>query len=211
MRAWGAELVVHGADFNEAADHATALAARDGLHRVPSFHADLVAGVASYALELLRAVPDLDVLYVPIGMGSGACACIAARDALGRRDVEIVGVTSTGARGFKLAFDAGVPTESPVTTRLADGMAVRAQAPEALAMIRAGLQRIVEVSDAEVAHAMRLIFSATHNVAEGAGAAAFAAALQDKAALKGKKVAAILCGGNVDSAVFARVLNEETM
>lgn len=208
MKAFGAELVEQGDDFQAAREHAQMLAERDGLHMVPSFHEDLVAGVASYALELLRAVPDLDVIYVPIGMGSGACACIAARDALGHK-ARVAGVTSTGARGYKLSVDAKRCIESPVTTQLADGMAVRTPHPDALAMIRAGLDHIVEVSDAEVAQAMRLIYTATHNVAEGAGAAALAAAMQERTQLKGKKVAAILCGGNVDSDVFAKVLRSE--
>lgn len=205
MRSWGAELIEHGDDFTAAGEHASVLAERDGLHRVPSFHHDLVAGVATYVAELLRAVPDLDVIYVPIGLGSGACACIMARDTLGSK-AQIIGVTSSGARGYKLAFDSGQCCDSVVTTQLADGMAVRAQSAEALAVLRGGLERIVEVSDAQVADAMRLIYSATHNVAEGAGAASMAAVMQDKSLLKGKKVAAVLCGGNVDSAVFAQVL-----
>lgn len=206
MQAFGAELVEHGDDFQAAREHAEQLAKAQGLHMVPSFHEHLVTGVASYALELLRAVPDLDVLYVPIGMGSGCCGCIAARDAL-QHKARIVAVTSTGARGYKLSLDAGRCIESAVTTQLADGMAVRMPHPDALKMIAGGIDRVVEVSDAEVAEAMRLIYRCTHNVAEGAGAAALAAAMQEKALLKGKKVAAILCGGNVDSDVLASVLN----
>jgi threonine dehydratase len=205
MRAFGAELVEHGEDFQAAREHAQALAEREGLRMVPSFDDDLVEGVASYALELLRALPDLDRLYVPIGLGSGACGCIAARDALGL-GTRIVGVTSAGARGYKLSLEAGRVVDAPVTTVLADGLAVRSPDARALALLRAGLDEVVEVDDAEVAQAMRLLFRCTHNAAEGAGAAATAAVLQQRGRLAGQKVAAVLCGGNVDSALFARVL-----
>jgi threonine dehydratase len=204
MRAFGAELVVHGADFTESSAYAQTLAEREGLHRVPSYHESLVKGVASYALELFGAV-QLDALYVPIGMGSGACACIAARDALGLK-TEIVGVTSAHARAYKLSIDAGTPIDSPANTQIADGMAVRAVAPEAVAILKKGLARVVEVSDDEVKAAMRLLYSATHNVAEGAGAAALAAAYAEREHNRGKAIASILCGGNVDSVVFAKVL-----
>lgn len=207
MRAFGATLIEHGSDFQAAREHAQALAAQQGLRMVPSFAPELVQGVASYALELLRTVPDLDLLYVPIGLGSGACGCIAARDALGLR-TRIVGVTSSHARGFKLSFDAGTPLDSPVSTELADGMAVRSPDPIALAMLRRGLDDVIEISDAEVAAAMRLIFTATHNVAEGAGAAALAALTQTRAHWAGRKVAAVLTGGNVNRARFAEVLTD---
>lgn len=208
MRAFGASLVEHGDDFQAAREHAQALATQQGLHMVPSFAPELVQGVASYALELLRGVPDLDRLYVPIGLGSGACGCVAARDALGLR-TRIVGVTSSHARGFKLSFDDGTPQDSPVSTDLADGMAVRSPDLAALAMLRRGLDDVIEVSDAEVATAMRLIFTATHNVAEGAGAAAVAALAQTRPQWHGHKVAAILTGGNVNRARFAGVLADE--
>ena len=211
MRALGAELVEHGADFQAAREHAIALAAERGWPMVPSFHPDLVAGVASYALELFAAVAaagsGLDVVYVPIGLGSGACGVIAARDALGL-STEVVGVTSTGAPGYALSLAAGMPISHAVTTVLADGMAVRTPDPDALAMLGRGLARVVQVSDAEVAQAMRRIFEATHQTAEGAGAAAFAAAWQERASLAGNRAAVVLSGGNVDRDVFARVLAE---
>lgn len=204
MRALGVELVTGGEDFQESVELADRIAVERGWHRVPSFHRQLVAGVGTYAMELLRAAPGVRTVYVPIGLGSGACGVIAARNALGH-PAEVVGVTSTMARGYALSMRSGEVTSSPSTTRIADGMAVRTPSAEALAVLRAGLARIVEVSDDEVEAAMRHLFSDTHNVAEGAGAAAFAAALQERGRLA-DEVAVILCGGNVDRDLFARVL-----
>lgn len=206
MRALGVTLVEHGSDFQEAREHAVALAAERGAHMVPSFHPDLLRGVATYWWEFLRAVPHMDVTYVPIGQGSGACSAIAAKLALGHR-VRIVGVVSSHATTYADSLAAGRVVEAPVTTQLADGMACRVADPEALAIIAAHIDRIVQISDAEVAHAMRALFTDTHNVAEGAGAAALAAALQDKDRLAGLAVGLALSGGNVDAAVFARVLS----
>ena len=205
MRAVGATLIEHGHDFQESREHATRLAAERGALMVPSFHPMLVQGVATYWWEMLRAVPDLDVVYVPIGLGSGACAAIAAKLALGH-GVRIVGVVSVHATTYADSLAAGRVCEAPVTTTLADGMAVRIADPTALDLLRTHIDHIVQVTDAEVAQAMRWIFSDTHNVAEGAGAASFAAAMQERNQLEGQVVGTTLCGGNVDSAVFARVL-----
>jgi threonine dehydratase len=205
MRALGAELVEAGDDFQAARGHAQALAAQRGWLMVPSFHPDLVAGVASYALELFGAAPDLQTVYVPIGLGSGACGLIAARDALGLA-TRIVGVVSTGAPAYALSLAAGQPVSHAVTTVLADGMACRTPEPDALAMLRRGLHEVVQVSDTEVAAAMRLLFETTHQVAEGAGAAALAAAWQQRDALAGRRTALILSGGNVDRDVYASAL-----
>jgi threonine dehydratase len=205
MRALGVELIEHGDDFQEASEHAAAIATQMGLLRVPSFHPMLVLGVATYSLEFLRAVPDLDVVYVPIGLGSGICGMAAARDALGLK-TRIVGVVSTEAPAYALSFAAGRPVDHPATTRIADGMACRAADPAALSVIRAKVERIALVSDDAVEDAMRALFADTHNVAEGAGAAGLAAILQEKSALAGLKVGAVLCGGNVDTDVFASVL-----
>jgi threonine dehydratase len=198
-------LVEHGEDFQAAREHAHTLAEARGWTMVPSFHADLVAGVASYALELFGAAPNLQTVYVPIGLGSGACGVIAARDALGL-DCEVVGVVSTGAPAYALSLAQGEPVSHAVTTVLADGMACRTPVPEALTLLRAGLARVVSVSDDEVAQAMRLLFETTHQVAEGAGAAALAAAWQERHRLAGRQSAVILSGGNVDRDVYARVL-----
>jgi threonine dehydratase len=205
MRALGAELIEHGQDFQDSREHALRLAQERGAHMVPSFHPALVCGVATYWWEFFRAVPALDVAYVPIGLGSGACAAIAARSALGHR-VRIVGVVSAHATTYADSQAAGRVVPAPVRTQLADGMACRVAEEDALALLAPQLDHVVQVSDAEVAAAMRALFQDTHNVAEGAGAAAVAAALQERDALRGLTVGATLCGGNVDSAVFARVL-----
>jgi threonine dehydratase len=205
MQALGAELVEHGRDFQAAVEAAAAIATDRGWHMVPSFHTWLVQGVASYALELLRAVPDLHTLYVPIGLGSGICGAIAARDALGL-STRIAGVVSSAAPAYARSLELGRAVSHEATTRIADGMACRTPVPEALSLIRAGVERIVEVSDDEVEQAMRAIFEDTHNVVEGAGAAALAAVLKDRDRVRGRTVAVVLSGGNVDSGPFARIL-----
>ncbi|HEY0941220.1 MAG TPA: threonine dehydratase [Steroidobacter sp.] len=205
MRALGAKLIEHGEDFQEARQHAIQMAETSGAHMVPSFHPLLIQGVASYGVELFRAVPNLNTLYVPIGLGSGICACTAVRNALSP-ETKIVGVVSAHARAYALSFASKQPIDSPVSTQLADGMACRTPQPEALELIWKYVDRIVEVSDDEIAAAMRAIFECTHNVAEGAGAAAVAAIAKEREQVKGKKVAAVLSGGNVDREVFAKVL-----
>lgn len=205
MRALGVDLIEHGEDFQESREHAMALAAQQGWHMVPSFHEDLVAGVASYWLEFFRAAPDVDVVFVPVGQGSGICAAIAARQALGL-NCRIVGVVSAHAPAYALSFEQGKMLEAPVTAVLADGMACRVPDPQALAIIRAHVDHFVRVTDDEVAAAMKILFTDTHNVAEGAGAAGLAAALQQRDALRGLNVGLTVSGGNVDHDVFARVL-----
>jgi len=208
MRALGAELVVVGDDFQAAREHAARLGSEHGMHAVPAFDPLLVAGVASYGLEFLRGAPPLDVVFVPIGMGSGACSMIAARDALGCR-TEIVGVVSAHAPAYARSVTEGRLVTHPASTRLADGMACSTPDPAALEILRRGLADIVEVSDDEVATAMRALFEDTHNVAEGAGAAALAAALQRKASVRGRRCGIVVTGGNVDRAMFREVLADE--
>lgn len=205
MRALGVTLIEHGADFQESREFAMRLAAERGAHMVPSFHADLLSGVSTYWWELMRAVPELDVVYVPIGQGSGACSAIAAKLALGRT-LRIVGVVSAHATTYADSLAAGHVVEAPVSTQLADGMACRVADPAALDILLPHLDHIVKVSDDEVAQAMRDLYADTHNIAEGAGAASFAAAMQERAQLKGQVVGTTLCGGNVDSATVAKVL-----
>ena len=209
MRALGAELVEHGDDFQAAREHAAQLAAADRLHFVPSFHPDLVAGVATYWAELFRAAPDLDLVYVPVGQGSGINACAAARNALSPK-TRIVGVTSAHARCYALSFAAGRVVEAPVSTELADGLACRVPDESSLQVMLREVDRFVEVTDDEVATAMRLMFACTHNVAEGAGAAPLAAAIkernQEHSAIAGRRIGLPLTGGNVDSDMFARTL-----
>jgi threonine dehydratase len=208
MAGFGARLVEAGHDFQAAFEHATELAEREKWHFVHSYDPLLVRGVASYGLELFRAVPDLDVVYVPIGLGSGISGVIAARDALGLR-TEIVGVVAANAPTYALSFAAGKPVSTNSADTMAGGLAVRVPDPEALDIIRRGAARIVTVSEAEMRRAMRIMFSDTHNIAEGAGAAALAAALQERGRLAGKRVAAIQSGGNIDRALFAEVLAED--
>ena len=205
MRAPGVTLVEHGHDFQESREEAARVGAREGLHMVPAFHADIVLGVTSYWTELFRAAPDLDVIYVPIGQGSGICAAAAVRNVYSPR-TKIVGVVSAHARTFAKSFAARKVVESPVETKLGDGMACRRPDEDALAIVLANVSRIVEVTDAELAASMRALFSMTHNVAEGAGAAAFAAAWRERESLAGQRVGITVSGGNVDTEVFAAVL-----
>jgi threonine dehydratase len=207
MAAFGARLVEEGHDFQAAYEHAVGLAERERLHLVRTYEPLLVRGVASYGLELFRAVPDLDTVYVPIGQGSGISGVIAAREALGRR-AEIVGVVAAAAPSYALSFAAGRPVATNSADTIADGLAVRVPDPAALDAIRRGAARIVTVSEAEIRRAMRILFTDTHNLAEGAGAAALAAALQERGRLAGKRVAVIQTGGNIDRALFAEVLAE---
>ena len=209
MKAFGAELVEHGEDFDTARLEAARIARERGLVMVPPYHHDLVTGVASYALEFFDAQPRLHTVYVPIGCGSGICGLIAARDALGL-DTRIVGVVSAHAPAAKQAFESGRPGESASARTFADGMAVRVVVPEAFEIYRAGAERVVAVTDDEVAQAMRHYYRCTHNLAEGAGAAPLAALLQERAAMQGKTVGVVLCGGNVDAEVFATVLRGGT-
>jgi threonine dehydratase len=203
MRAFGADLIEYGDDFQAAREEAGRHAELHGLEFVPSFQPDLVRGVATYALELFRKVPDLDVLYVPIGLGSGICGCILARDLLGLK-TEIVGVQSTEAPSYALSFAAGKVVATNSSNTLADGMATRVPDADALAIIRRGASRIVQVTDDEISIAIRALWTDTHNLAEGAGAAALAASLQERAKIRGKRIGLVLSGGNIDLDLFKR-------
>ena len=203
MRALGADLIESGRDFQAAREEAMRLADARGLHMVPSFHRDLVLGVSTYALELLSERPDLDVLYVPIGQGSGICGCIAARDALGLK-TDVVGVQSAEAPAYALSFAAGHVVRTNSADTYADGMATRVPDEEALAVIAKGAARIMLVSDEEISWAIGAYWTDTHNLAEGAGAAALAAAVKEKSRLKGRKVGLVLSGGNIDFDLFRR-------
>lgn len=205
MRGFGGEVVEHGRDFDEAREEAARLAQVHGLYLVPPFHTELVKGVATYALELFKAAPDLDTVYVPIGCGSGICAVIAARDALGLK-TQVVGVVSTEAAAAKLSFETGALCETASADTFADGLAVRKPIAEAFAVYAAGAARIVSVNEAQIAEAMCMYYTDTHNLAEGAGAAALAALIQERDAMRGKRVGVILSGGNVDRSVYARVI-----
>ncbi|HUL35213.1 MAG TPA: threonine dehydratase [Candidatus Eisenbacteria bacterium] len=208
MRAQGAKLIEQGEDFQSSLEHAIQLSGELGYHLVPPYHHDIVLGVATYWLELFNAVPQLDVAYVPIGMGSGICSGAAVRNGLGLR-TKLVGVVSEESPTYALSLEQKRVVESPSRTKLADGLACRRGNEEALRVMLENVDHIVRVTDAEVACAMRALFADTHNVIEGAGASALAAATKEAAKLAGKRVALIATGGNVDHDVFARVLAVE--
>jgi threonine dehydratase len=205
MKAFGAELIEHGHDFQASLEYARELGAERKLHFVQSFHPWLIEGVATYGFELFTAQPDLDTVYVPIGLGSGICSVIVARDAFGLK-TKVVGVVSANAAAYALSFKAGKPVSTNSADTLADGMACRVPVDGAVAIINKGADRIVQVTEDEIRKAMRLYFDLIHNVAEGAGAAALAALSQEGAAKAGKKVGLILSGGNVDAPLFQSVL-----
>ena len=207
MRALGVELIEEGHDFQASLEAAERIAHERGWHMVPSFDARLVQGVASYTLELFRAAPDLDTFYVPIGLGSGICGAIAARNALGMR-TQIVAVVAASAPAYARSLALGRPVSHDATTRIADGMACRTPVPDALDQIRTGIVRVVEVTDDEIEAAMRAIYDDTHNVAEGAAASTVAALLSERDRIHGRSVGVVLTGGNVDRSAFARVLAE---
>jgi len=209
MRAFGAELVEEGHDFQACYEACIARAEADGLHLLPSFAPELIAGVATYSYEFLSAAPDLDVVYVPIGLGSGICGMIAARDALGHK-ADVVGVVSTEANAYALSFATGEPVATNSANTLADGMACRVPVAGAVAIINAGAARIVQVNDAEIKSAIRAYYTDCHQLAEGAGAAPLAAALQERQQLAGKTVGLVLSGGNIDMDVYAGILGEAT-
>jgi threonine dehydratase len=205
MQAYGAELLEHGHDFQAAYEHSQKLAQQQRLHWLPSFHPWLIEGVSTYAFELLRSVPDVHTVYVPVGQGSGICGVIKARDALGLR-TKIVGVVADNAAAYALSFAKRAPVSTDSADTIADGVACRVPNETALAIIFKGVERIVSVSEQAILEAMGFYLSDTHNLAEGAGAAPLAALLQERASMAGNRVALVLSGGNVDRALLRRVL-----
>ncbi len=209
MRAYGGEVIEHGDDFDEAKAEAMRVAEAQGLFVVPPFHKELLRGVSTYGFELLTAHPDLDTIYVAIGCGSGICGTITARNALGL-NTKIVGVVSENAQTAKLSVDAGRMVETNSATTFADGMAVRVPVPDAYDIYATGADRIIAISDDEVADAMRAYYTDIHNLAEGAGAAPLAGLMQERDQMQGKKVGVVLGGGNIDTGWFAKVLMGQT-
>jgi len=205
MRAQGAQLIEYGADYQEAREYAAGRESELGFHFVPPFHRDIVTGVATYWLEFFSALKDLDVVYVPIGMGSGISAASVVRNEFALK-TKIVGVVSELAPTYARSFEQKKPVEVPSTTKLADGLACRRPDATALEVLLANVDHVATVSEAQVGEAMRILFTDTHNVVEGAGAAALAAVLKEKDRLRGKKIGIVATGGNVDHDVFARVL-----
>jgi len=209
MEAFGGELVTAGRDFDESRVIAERIQHERGYHFVPSFHRELVKGVATYAQELFTSHPELEVVYVPIGMGSGICSLITMRDLLGLK-TDIVGVVAANAPAFALSFEAGRIVSTPTARTFADGMACREPQVEPFEIVRKGAARVVTVSEDEIAEAVRILFAATHNTAEGAGAAPLAALLKEKARYQAKRAGIILSGGNIDMPMFAQILRGET-
>ena len=207
MRAQGAELIEFGTDYQESKEHAQQMAGERGWHFVPSYHRNIVTGVATYWLEFFSAVSDVDVVYVPIGQGSGICSCAAVRNGMNLR-TKIIGVVAEGAPAYALSFAARRKVGAPVTTLLADGMACRLPDEESLAVVFQNVDHIVQVSEEEIRQAMKIYFTDTHNVAEGAGAAGLAAAIKERNTITNKRVGLVISGGNVDHDVFAAVLQD---
>jgi len=205
MQAWGGELVVHGQDFQEALEHARGFAEERGLHMVGSFDDTLVDGVATYGMELFEAAPDLEAVFVPIGLGSGICAVIAARDAAGSK-AEVWGVVSENAPAYALSFEAGRAVSTNSANTFADGVACRVPVAGAVERINAGAAGIIQVSEEEIRTAMRAYYSDTHNIAEGAGAVPLAGLIRTAERWRGRKVGVVLSGGNVDMDVYREVL-----
>jgi threonine dehydratase len=209
MRALGAELIEYGHDFQAALEYARGLADERKLTMAPSYHELLVRGVATYSLEFLRAAPELDTVYVPIGLGSGISGMIGAREAL-RLKTKIVGVVAANAPAYALSFAAGKPVSTDSAVTIADGVACRVPEPQAVEVINRWAERIVEVSEDEIRGAMRYYFTDTHNAAEGAGAAPLAALLKERELMSGRRAGLVLSGGNVDRTVYAQVLAGES-
>jgi threonine dehydratase len=207
MRAQGGNLIEFGDDYQASKERAKEVAHERGWHFVPSYHRNIVKGVATYWMEFFSAVSNLDVIYVPIGQGSGICSCVAVRNGLNLK-TKIVGVVAEGAPAYALSFEAGHKIAAPVTTLLADGMACRVPDDDSLAVVLEYVDHIVQVSEDEIGQAMKIYFTDTHNLTEGAGAAGLAAALKEKQSLKGKRTGLVITGGNVDHDIFAKVLQD---
>lgn len=208
MKAQGVELVEHGNDFQESLDYARTFAKDRGLAMVDSFHERLVMGTATYALELFKAAPPLDAIYVPIGLGSSICGVSAVRNALGLK-TEIIGVVAAASPSYALSFNQHAIVSAPASTQIADGLACRTPNAAAMEVIWANVSRVVEVTDTEISDAMRVYYQDTHNLAEGAAAAALAGAMKDSSRRHGRKIGLVLTGSNVDAPVFAKVLMGE--
>ena len=206
MAGLGAQLVEHGRDFQDALDHAGTLARKQDLHLIKPFHPWLVEGVGTYSLEFLEAVADLDTVYVPVGLGSGICGMLAAREMLGSH-VEVVGVVAERANTYEKSFRAGKVVEGCFPDTVADGLAVRIPNPDSLATMLEGASRVVSVSDESILQAMKHYFTDTHNIAEGAAASALAALIKEKEIQNGKRIGLVLTGGNVDARIFKRALD----
>lgn len=207
MRAFGAEVIEAGDDFDESRKVAQKIHEEDGFSPVPPFHEALVKGVATYALELFTQLKDLDVVYVPIGMGSGICGLITVRDLLGLK-TKIIGVTADQAPAFTLSFKAGHPVQTQSANTIADGMACRDPQHQPLEIILKGAEDVVTVSETAIVDAMAAYYTDTHNLAEGAGAAPLAALIANQHKHQGERVGLILTGGNIDLSLFLKLMRK---
>lgn len=205
MQALGAELIEHGDDFQAALEHATALAETNGLHMIPSFHPLLVHGTGTYALEMFNTMPELDAIYVPIGLGSSICGVVSVRNALGLK-TKVIGVVAAESPSYAISFREGKPVSHAALARLADGLACRVPVAEALEIILANVDHIVEATEQETAAAMSAYYEDTHNIAEGAASAALAGLLKERETLHGKRIGIVLTGGNIDRELFLGAL-----
>ncbi|MEK9706245.1 MAG: threonine dehydratase [Alphaproteobacteria bacterium] len=207
MRAFGAKLIEHGHDFQAALEYAVGLADERGLEMVPSYAIDLANGAATYGMELLTVATEIDTLYVPIGLGSGITGCIAAREALGLK-TEIIGVVAENAPTYALSFAKGEPVSTNSADTFADGLACRVPAADAVTVICKHAARIITVSEDDIRAAICLFYRATHNIAEGAGAAALAGLMKERAAQSGRTAGVVLSGGNIDRALYQTILSQ---
>ena len=206
MRALGAEVLEHGRDFDEARERVEQLQAERGLRYVHSANEPLlVAGVGTLALELFEAQPDIDVVLLPIGGGSGASGCGIVRTGLGSR-AEVIGVQAEASDAFARSWRTGSRVVGERAATFAEGMATRVTFDLTFEILRTELDDVVTLTEAELADGVRLALRATHNLAEGAGAAPLAAAMKLRDRLAGRTVACVMSGGNIDAATLRRVL-----
>jgi threonine dehydratase len=206
MRALGAELVEHGRDFDEARERVEQLQHERGLRYVHSANEPLlIAGVATYALEIFEAQPDVDVILVPVGGGSGACGCGLVRTAVGSR-AQVIGVQAERADAFARSWKGASRVVGEKADTFAEGMATRVTFDLTFGILKQELNDIITLSEAELAEGVRLALRATHNLAEGAGAAPLMAAMKLRDRLAGKKVVCVMSGGNIDRATLTRIL-----
>jgi threonine dehydratase len=207
MRAYGAELIEYGADFDEAREKIEAMRAERGLRYIHSANEPLlVAGVATYALEIFTDLPDVDVIIVPIGGGSGACGCALVRTWLGSR-AKVIGVQAARADAFARSWRTGTRIVGDSADTFAEGMATRVTFDLTFDILKRELDDVVTLTEEELAEGVRLALRTTHNLAEGAGASPLAAAVKLGGQLDGKKVVAVMSGGNLDAKKLKWVLD----
>ncbi len=206
MRAFGADVIEVGRDFDEAREYVERLQRENGLRYVHSANEPhLIAGVATYALEIFEELPEVDIVLVPIGGGSGACGCALVRTYLGSR-AKIIGVQAAGADAFTRSWRTGTRVTGESIATFAEGMATRVTFDLTFSILKEHLDDVVTLSEEELMDGVRLALQTTHNLAEGAGAASLAAAVKLRENLQGKRIVCVMSGGNIDQATLTRVL-----